>query len=191
MVHVTEKNVALIDVDLLIHECIRSSEGKSAFAYVISPFLADFALSHNWLSFVSNVIDVSDIDRYVDLIALLRQHSVDVKVATRSPKDLEEMTLSRNFIVRQARTLSQLSEIGCEIRTNPALHAKATVTSRGVLSGSFNITKSGRAFNIEAGFYFPNTSGLEKKEYDEKLAWAKKVFVDAAPLTKLVLQEWK
>ena len=191
MVHVTEKNVALIDVDLLIHECIRSTEGKSSFAYIISPFIADFALSPNWLSFISNVIDVSDIDRYVDLIALLRQHGVVVKVVTRSPRDLEEMTLSRNFIARQARTLSQLTEMGCEIRTNSSLHAKATVTTRGVLSGSFNLTKSGRFFNIEAGFYFPNTSGMEKREYDEKLAWVKNVFDDSVPLNKTVLRGWK
>lgn len=191
MVHVTEKNVALIDVDLLIHECIGSAEGKNSFAYIVSPFLADFALSPTWLSFVSNVIDVSDIDRYVDLIALLRQHGVDVRVVTRSPNDLEGMTLSRNFIARQAKTLSQLAELGCEIRTNSSLHAKATVTARGVLSGSFNLTKSGRVFNIEAGFYFPNTSGMEKREYDDKLAWVKKVFDSSTPLNKTALSEWK
>src|SRR2546427_7258634 len=102
MVHVTEKNVAAIDVDLLIHECIRAAEGKDAFAYLISPFLADFDLSRNWLSFASNVIDVSDIDSYVDLVALLRHHGVTVKVVTRSPKDLEDTTLSKSFITRQA-----------------------------------------------------------------------------------------
>jgi hypothetical protein len=61
----------------------------------------------------------------------------------------------------------------CEIRTNPSLHAKATVTSRGVLSGSFNLTMSGRGMNIEAGFYFPNTIETEKEEYDQKLNWVK------------------
>jgi hypothetical protein len=55
--------------------------------------------------------------------------------------------------------------MGCEIRTNSSLHAKVTITSQGVLSGSFNLTKSGRMFNIEAGYYFPNTSGVEKKDY--------------------------
>jgi phosphatidylserine/phosphatidylglycerophosphate/cardiolipin synthase-like enzyme len=140
---------------------------------------------------VSNVIDVSDIDGYVDLIALLRQHSVAIRIVTRSPKDLEGMTLSKHFIARQAKTLAQLAELGCEIRTNSSLHAKATVTAKGVLSGSFNLTKSGRVYNIEAGFYFPNTSGTEKREYDDKLAWVKKVFDDSTPLTRSVLLSWK
>jgi len=184
MVHVTEENVAIIDVDLLIHECLRASEGKKAFAYIISPFIADFPLSSTWLSFVSNVIDVSDIDSYVDLIGLLRHHGVNIKIATRSPNDLATTTISRSFIERQARTLSQLAEIGCEIRTNASLHAKATITTKGVLSGSFNLTQSGRIFNLEAGFYFPNTRGTEKKEYEEKLRWAGKIFSESTPLTE-------
>jgi phosphatidylserine/phosphatidylglycerophosphate/cardiolipin synthase-like enzyme len=181
MVHVTQENVAIIDVDLLIHECLRANEGNTAFAYVISPFISDFRLASTWSSFVSNVIDVSDIDSYVDLIGLLRNHGVQIRIVTRSPKDLELTTISKKFVQRQASTLSQLKELGCEIRSNPSLHAKATVTSRGVLSGSFNLTQSGRVFNLEAGFYFPNTRGVEKKEYEEKLAWAEKVFAESTP----------
>jgi len=190
VVHVTQENVAIIDVDLLIDECLRANEGKKSFAYIISPFIGDFPLRTTWLSFVSNVIDVSDIDTYVDLIGLLRHHGVEVKVVTRSPKDLGATTISKRFVQKHARTLSQLSEIGCEIKTNPSLHAKATVTSLGVLSGSFNLTESGRVFNIEAGFYFPNSKGVEKKEYDEKLAWANNVFRDSAPLTKSALLQY-
>jgi phosphatidylserine/phosphatidylglycerophosphate/cardiolipin synthase-like enzyme len=185
MVHVTQENVEIIDVDLLIHECLRASEGKKAFAYVISPFIADFPLEPTWLSFVSNVIDISDIDSYVDLIGLLRHHGVDIKVVTRSPKDLGSTTISKGFIERQARTLSQLIDMGCEIRSNSSLHAKATITTKGVLSGSFNLTQSGRVFNLEAGFYFPNGRGVEKREYEEKLVWAQKIFTDSKPLREL------
>ena len=190
MVHVTEENVSIIDVDLLIHECLRASQGKKAFAYIISPFIADFPLSSTWISFVSNVIDVSDIDSYVDLIGLLRHHGVDIKVVTRSPNDLGATTISRKFIERQARTLSQLTQIGCEIRNNGSLHAKATITTKGVLSGSFNLTQSGRVFNLEAGFYFPNTRGTEKREYEEKLRWAEKIFSASTSLTESALTEW-
>jgi hypothetical protein len=144
---------------------------------------SDFPLSSAWSSFVSNVIDVSDTDSYVDLIALLTHHRVDVKVVTRSPKDLEATTLTRGFIYKQTRALSKLADAGCAIRSNPLLHAKATITSMGVLSGSFNLTESGRIFNIEAGFYFPNTEGTNKKEYDDKLAWVKQVFAESTPLT--------
>jgi phosphatidylserine/phosphatidylglycerophosphate/cardiolipin synthase-like enzyme len=191
MVHVTQENVAIVDIDLLIHEVLRASEKRDAFAYVISPFVADFPLAASWLSFVSNIIDVSDIDSYVDLIGLLRHHGVEVRLVTRSPKDLAATTISRKFIEKQARTLSQLAEIGCEIRTNASLHAKATITTRGVLSGSFNLTQSGRAFNLEAGFYFPNTKGTEKREYEDKLRWAEKVFEESAPLTESTLVEWR
>lgn len=182
MVHVTQENVEIIDVDLLIHECLRASEGKKAFAYIISPFIADFPLTPTWLSFVSNVIDISDIDSYVDLIGLLRHHGVEIKVVTRSPKDLRSTTISKGFIDRQARTLSQLIDMGCEIRSNSSLHAKATITTKGVLSGSFNLTQSGRVFNLEAGFYFANGRGVEKREYEDKLVWAEKIFADSKPL---------
>lgn len=32
MVHVTEENISLIDVDLLVSECIRANRGDKAFA---------------------------------------------------------------------------------------------------------------------------------------------------------------
>lgn len=192
MVHVTVENVAIIDVDLLIHECLRANEGKKSFAYIISPFISDFEISPAWSMFASNIINVSDIDSYVDLIGLLRHFGVPVKIITRSPKDLLTKTnLSRKFIEKQARLLSMLEEMGCEIRTNPLLHAKVTITSRGVLSGSFNLTKSGRMFNLEAGFYFPNTKGLEKREYADKFNWVKEIFHNAKPLTEDDIQFWK
>jgi phosphatidylserine/phosphatidylglycerophosphate/cardiolipin synthase-like enzyme len=188
MVHVTEENVAVIDVDLLIHECIRASEGKESFAYVISPFLSDYEISPSWSMFASNVINISDVDSFLDLLGLLKHSGVDINVVTRSPRDLAKTTIDRRFIEKQARLITMLDELGCEIRTNPSLHAKATVTSKGVLSGSFNLTKSGRMFNLETGFYFPNTSGVEKEEYEEKLKWAKQVFREAKKLEKTDLE---
>jgi hypothetical protein len=187
LVHVTQENVEGIDVDLLIHECLRANQGKDSFAYIVSPFIADFPLVSSWLSFVSNVIEVSDIDSYVDLIGLVRHYGVFVKVVTRSPRDLERTTISRNFIERHSRILSQMSKMGCEIRTNSSLHAKATVSSRGVLSGSFNLTMSGRGLNVEAGFYFSNIVGTEKEEYDAKLGWVKELFEGSTPITKQTL----
>ena len=68
-----------------------------------------------------------------------------------------------------------LKDMGCKLKKNNSLHAKVTLTSKGVLSGSFNLTKSGRMFNLETGFYFPNTEGTEKKEYDAKLKWVKEL----------------
>jgi predicted Co/Zn/Cd cation transporter (cation efflux family) len=80
-------------------------------------------------------------------------------------------------------------EMDCEVRTNPSLHAKATVTSRGVLSGSFKLTMAGRGMNIEAAFYFPDTIGTEKEEeYDQMLNWVKKIFEQTVPFQKSTIQ---
>jgi hypothetical protein len=185
MVHVTQDNVAVVDVDLLIHECLQASEGKNSFAYIVSPFIADFEISPTWSMFVSNLIEVSDIDSYVDIIGLLRHYGGRVFVVTRSPKDLAETSISANFVTRHSRTLFQLLRLGCTIRTNHSLHAKATVTSGGVLSGSFNLTRSGRIINLEAGFYFPNTEGMQKDEYQQKLNWVKEIFDKSLPLSKV------
>jgi hypothetical protein len=81
--------------------------------------------------------------------------------------------------------LLQLHQKRCEIKFNPKLHAKVTVTSQGVVSGSFNLTASGRFFNLEEGQFFPNMEGESKKYYLEKLAWAKDLFLNLSrPLTE-------
>jgi hypothetical protein len=38
------------------------------------------------------------------------------------------------------------------------------------------LTESGRFFNLEEGQFFPNIEGDSKKQYLEKLAWAKDLF---------------
>jgi len=175
-VHVTQKNVSMIDVDLLVSECIRANRGEPAFAYFISPFIADFRIPSTLIRFASNIINISDVEGISDLIGLLTYYGGKVYVLSRSPSDLLDTTISRSFIKRQARTLLQLSQRKCEIRFNSKLHAKATVTSQGAVSGSFNLTESGRFFNLEEGHFFPNVEGNSKKQYLEKLAWAADLF---------------
>lgn len=176
MVHVTEKNVSLIDVDLLISECIRADRGEPAFAYFISPFISDFRIPSPLIRFASNLINVSDVEHISDLIGLLTHHGGKVYIVTRSPLDLKETTISPSFIIRQARILLQLKHRRCEIHSNSKLHAKATVTSQGAVSGSFNLTESGRFFNLEEGHFFPNVEGESQKQYLDKLEWAKDLF---------------
>ena len=180
--HVTQKNVSMIDVDLLVSECIRANRGEPAFAYFISPFIADFRIPSALVRFASNIINISDVERISDLIGLLTHYGGKVYVLSRSPSDLLDTTISRSFIRRQTRTLLQLSQRKCEIRFNPKLHAKATVTSQGAVSGSFNLTESGRFFNLEEGHFFPNIEGDSKKQYLEKLAWAKDLFENQSRL---------
>lgn len=175
MVHVTQENVGIIDVDLLIHEYIGKDQGKDAFVYIVSPFISDYHINHSRATFTSNVVDVSDVETYVDLVLLLRTKGIPVNIITRLPKDLLRTKLSRTFVETQRKILLKFLSSNCEIRTSTNLHAKATITSHGVLSGSFNLTKSGRTLNLEAGFYFPNTEGVEKEEYESSLAWVKEV----------------
>lgn len=165
----------MIDVDLLISECIQANRGKTAFAYFISPFIADFKIPTALTRFASNLINVSDVENFSDLIGLLVHYGGKVYVVTRSPLDLKSTTLAPSFIKKQARMLMQLHHKKCEIKFNPRLHAKVTVTSQGAVSGSFNLTESGRFFNLEEGQFFPN-AGESKKYYLEKLAWAKNLF---------------
>ncbi|MDH5770625.1 MAG: hypothetical protein OEZ25_04985 [Candidatus Bathyarchaeota archaeon] len=176
MVHVTEENISLIDVDLLVSECIRGNRGDHAFAYLVSPFISDFKIPATLIRFASNVINVSDVEHISDLIGLLVYYGGKVYVVARAPSNLEQTTIARSFIKKQTRILQQLHQKRCEIRFNSRLHAKATVTSQGAVSGSFNLTESGRFFNLEEGHFFPNTEGESKKHYQEKLAWAKDLF---------------
>ena len=176
MVHVTEENVSLIDVDLLVSECIRANRGDPAFAYVVSPFISDFKIPATLMRFASNVINVSDVEHISDLIGLLVYYGGKVYVVARSPSDLGQTTIARSFIRKQTRILLQLNQKGCEIKFNSRLHAKATVTSQGAVSGSFNLTQSGRFFNLEEGHFFPNVEGESRRPYHEKLAWAKALF---------------
>ncbi|RLA84086.1 MAG: hypothetical protein DRG31_05400 [Deltaproteobacteria bacterium] len=182
--HVTERNISLIDVDLLISECILASRGKPAFAYFISPFISDFKVPAPLAKFASNIINISDIENFSDLIILLAQYGGKVYMVTRSPLNLVNTTISRSFIKKQTRVLSKLYKKGCEIRVNPRLHAKVTVTSQGAVSGSFNLTESGRFFNIEEGQFFPNVTEF-REYYLQKLVWAKDLFENRSrPLTE-------
>jgi hypothetical protein len=118
------------------------------------------------------------------LVRLFLHYAPSSKIVTRSPSDSESTTISKRFIERHSRILFQMMKMGCEIGTDPSSHVKGTVTSRGELSGSFNLTASERGMNIKAGFYFPNVTGTEKKGYDQKLSWVKEIFAQATRFRK-------
>ena len=142
------------------------------------------------MKFTSNLINISDLERIGDLISMLVDLGGSVYVVTRSPVDLEQTSISPSFIKKQAAILRQLHQKGCKIRFNARLHAKATVTSQGAVSGSFNLTTSGRFLNLEEGNFFPNTEGETMKQYKEKLAWAKDLFDShSRPLVESDLRE--
>lgn len=174
--HVTEENIIIIDVNLLVSECIRANRGDKAFAYVISPFISDFKIPAKLIKFASNVINVNDVETLSDLIGLLLQNGGDVYIVTRPPSSLRKSTISDAFIKKQIRILTELERNSCKIRFNSRLHAKATITSQGAVSGSFNLTESGRFYNIEEGHFFPNVLRDNNNQYLEKLEWAIDLF---------------
>ncbi len=183
MVHVTQENIALIDVDLLVSECIKANRNQEAFAYILSPFMADFKIPWPLVKFASNLIDITDVEFYSDVISVLRQSSAGVKVVTHSPNDLSKTELRSTFVDRQAKFIEKLRSLQCEVRIHKKLHAKATVTSQGAVTGSFNLTPSGRFFNLEEGNFFTNSEGREGEYYREKLNWAVGVFTQSRPVT--------
>ena len=162
MIHVTEANISVIDVDLLIHEYLRKDQGKEAFVYVVSPFISNYEISESLSTFSSNLINASDVDTYVDLLLLLRNYGIPINILSRSPRDLVRIHLSKDFIENQAKILLLLNA-KCDVRTQSNLHAKATITSRGVLSGSFNLTKSGRMINFGSRLLFPKYARYGKR----------------------------
>jgi phosphatidylserine/phosphatidylglycerophosphate/cardiolipin synthase-like enzyme len=171
MSHLSGEGISLIEIDLLISECIKANRGQQAFAYLISPFLSDFKIPSKLTHFASNVINASDIEQISDLIGLLVHYGGRVEIVTRSPVDLLNTTINKSFVRKQSRTLIKLAQKKCKIRFNSKLHAKLTVTSQGVVSGSFNLTESGWFHNLEEGSFFQNSTEY-KKQYMEKLNWA-------------------
>jgi len=168
----------MIDVDLLVSECIKADRGEKAFVYLVSPFISDFRIPSSLVKFSSNLINVTDVEYMSDLIGLLAHYGGQIFVITRSPQDLRETTISPSFVGKQVKLLLKLKELKCEIRSCPKLHAKATVTSQGAVSGSFNLTESGRFFNFEEGHFFPNVQGSYEQQYLEKLAWVKDLYAN-------------
>ncbi|MCW4003437.1 MAG: phospholipase D-like domain-containing protein [Candidatus Bathyarchaeota archaeon] len=165
----------MIDVDLLVSECIKANRGEKAFAYLVSPFISDFRIPASLVKFASNLINVTDVEHMSDLIALLAHYGGQIYVITRSPQDLMGTTISPHFVGKQLKILLKLKELKCDIHSCPKLHAKATVTSQGAVSGSFNLTESGRFFNLEEGHFFPNVEESQK-QYSDILAWVQDLF---------------
>jgi len=181
MSHVDEKNFAIVQFDLLVQEYMKSSHNKEVFVYLISPYFLNYRISTTWPSFTSNFYGVSDIDTFEDLLRLMRQNEISIKVLTYSPKYMKENTsIKKRHIMRQDDFIKKLYDYGCQIFSSPKVHSKLTVTSQGVLFGSANITPSAMNYDQwNIGQYFPRSM---KKDYEEKLLYANEKFSDSNPL---------
>lgn len=190
MVHVTEENLSIVDTDLLIRECINASGGENAFAYIVSPFISDYKVPSGAISFASNIVSISDVDFFTDLVRLLArelqgaQNTTSVYIVCNSPNELANQGMRSSFVREQKRVLLKFQEMDCDVRINNDLHAKATVTSSGALFGSFNLTTSGRFYNEELGSLIVKNGDEKNDEYLQKQEWAKEKFDNGKPLTE-------
>lgn len=176
MVHITEENVIIVDCELLIKECIKANDGKLAFVYLISPFMTNFRIPKTLTTFYSNFLNISDIVFFSDLVRMLANYGCTIYILTKPLTNQDNTNLNKWYFDNHSDLIDIYKAMKAKIRYNSNLHAKATITSQGVLVGSFNLTTSGRYYNIETGNYFSNSSGIEKEEYQKKLDWGISIY---------------
>lgn len=180
MSHVDERNFRITLFDLILHEYLLScEERKNTFIDIVSPYLSNYPIPTKWPSFLSNVISVSDIDTFYDLLKLIVQNEVKVRLITLSPGFmLSGTSLSSYSVKRQIMFVKNLFELGCKIYLNNKVHAKIVITSQGVLEGSANITTTGMETDLQynSGNYFPKKNEVF---FNEKVEYLKKLFDDS------------
>ena len=177
MPHVDEKNFKIVLFDLLLHEYLHSCDDtQRPFVYIVSPYLSNYSIPTRWPAFLSNVVSVSDIDYFQDLLKLLISNDVQVNIMTLSPGFLDARTSFSPFYTRrQTDFVRDLSDLGCVIYFNDKIHAKIVLTSQGVLEGSANITTTGTETNLQynTGNYFPK---MQFGPYTDKYNYVIRLF---------------
>jgi len=179
MTHVDEENWAIVQFDMIIKEYLRSLRSGETFVWLIAPFFLNYRIPNAWPSFLSNMLNVSDIDTLEDLVRMVRKNEIVVKVLTHSPTQLKKQGFDEWYVTMAIDFISRLQELGCKIFFSPTNHGKLTATSHGVLFGSANITQKGidpkRQDNI--GEFFPTYS--HSSDYQKKIEWADKKFKES------------
>ena len=83
MSHIDEKNFSVTLFDLLIHEYLLSCDcKKDTFVNIISPYLSNYPITMQWPAFLSNMVSISDLDFFQDLLKLIVQNNIKVKIIT-------------------------------------------------------------------------------------------------------------
>jgi len=180
---VTEKNLSLIDIDILIQECLKANRKELNFVYLISPWLSDYPLTDSLIDYTSNIFDISDLDNFSDLLCYYKQNGGNLKIICRPIND-DLFNGKKSFMINRKRLLQKLSISGTEIRTNDPLHAKVTISSIAVLHGSFNLTPSGRFFNLEFGSFCTKQEDIGF--YSETLKWTENLYNNSKKMGKVI-----
>jgi len=178
MSHVDEKNYLIVQYDMLIHEYTKSVRSKDSFVDIITQNFSNFKIPTRWPSFSSNFLNISDIDNFRDLIRLLRQNFVRIRIMTLSAEQETKKKLTDIYIENKKSFLEFLHDIGCEVYFTPLNHGKMTVTSQAVLFGSANYTITGLRGDLQwnVGHYFPKTKDVD---YEQKRNYVSEKFNDS------------
>ena len=176
---VTEKNLSLIDIDILIQEILRANRQEINFIYLISPWLSDYPLTNSLIEYTSNIIDIGDLNYFSDLLCFYKQNGGNLRIICRPIAD-NEFNYKKSFIINRKRLLQKLKICGAEIKQKSNLHAKVSISSIAVLQGSFNLTPSGRFFNLEYGSFC--TKKENETFYNETLKWSEDLFKNSEML---------
>ena len=173
MTHVDEKNWLLVQFDILTREIITSSFTEDTEVILISPWFKDYEMPTTWPSFASNFIDITETQRFGDIIKLLRKNDVTVKLVCEPIENLgwdePDQRESREFI-------EQMNDVGVEIYYNYVNHGKQTSTTNHVLFGSANTTRKGTQKTSKTRNQQPNVGHLfvkstDPRDYKDKIEW--------------------
>lgn len=169
MTHVDEKNYAIVEFDILSVALMKNTMNKDneKKITIISPWVTDYAIPLTWPSFTSNFLNIIDMQRTSDIMKLLLDRGIGITILTKHPDTLDLNMKSRQIEFSQKIKDNHGRVIFTRGRTYN--HGKLVLTSEHALSGSGNMTSTGRDPTKQ-----PNLGELIHREKDER-SFAKKV----------------
>ena len=169
MTHVDEKNYAIVEFDILSTALMKNMVEKDSEKeiIIISPWVTDYAIPLTWPSFTSNFVNIIDMQRTSDIIKLLLDRGIEITILTKHPDTLAAWMKKGQMDFCQKVLDSHGRVILTQGRTYN--HGKLLLTSEHALSGSGNMTSTGRDPKKQS-----NLGELIHREKDER-SYAKKV----------------
>lgn len=172
-----DKNVMSMDFSVLLGEVFNSKLGNGGSLIIISPWIGDVIYYLGCCGFYSNIPlvfgDYIYLSELIDDI-LSNKNSI-VKIVIERPNKKKYESFAKSFDEREIDFLVDRFKKGAEIYFSKLehgiLHPKIILGTYGVVFGSFNVTFSGRYWNIEDGNFAPSTSKVykEKKKRCEEI----------------------
>lgn len=165
-----DENVMVIDFDILLGEVFNSKFMDGGSLIIISPWIGDVIYYMGCCGFFSNFPlvfgDYLVLSELIDEI-LSNENSI-VRIVTEEPCKEKYNKLPKYFDESELNFLLDRARKGAKIYFSELergiLHPKIILGKYGVVFGSFNLTFSGRYWNIEDGNFAPSTSKVHKEK---------------------------